>query len=353
MAVRFGWVQVSSAVLIGSSIFVTAHPAAAQTHPGLGCWEKLAPQTLVEVNHVQKNSEHFASRQVKANATRRPAGLLLSYGRQRTAFSAGLIVGWGETGHRPTFDLVTAVGPSAVIAPFAFVGSAGDQAIAESFHCKAQSWTDMVHNAMQHLNERMLARIRQGHDEGRRLIIALKGSAARPQTVWDIGKIAASRHSDALKQIKTILAASVDLTTRVPTPGAPIKAGQLSQRNHTFRVVGAGQPFVFQPRLGERVAHWFVVHNSVLFDDEVARYSRQRRSNTIKSYVSDEIFLRPLFDVLGHARQSGAGFRLAVVQPRRWFYPLTEFDQKFMREVFLRAYRYARMGRLMQSQSIQ
>ncbi len=329
-----------------------AQPASARNQSVLRCWQKLDPQTFVEVGHVQRNAEQFSRRQQAINATGRPAALLLSYGIQRTAFSAGLLVGWGETGYRPLFDLVTAVGPSAVMAPFAFVGGAGDQAIADMYNCKARNWNDYVRIALRHLDERMLMRIGDGHREGRRLMIALKGSAARPQTVWDIGKIAASRHPGALRQVRSIIAASVDLTTRVPAPGTPVQAGQFSQRNHTFRVVGAGLPVLFKPDLAGRISSWYVVHNSVLFKDEVARYAGQRRSGTIKSFTSENIFLRPVFDVAAHVKRTGAKFRIAVIQPRRWFYPETEFDQKFMKDIFRRAYRYARMGRLWQSEPV-
>lgn len=341
--------RLPAALLIAAASIASADAALAKNQNITRCWKKLDPQTLVEVGHVQKNAEQFAQRQNTINATRRPAALLLSYGSQRTAFSAGLIFGWGETGYRPVFDLVTAVGPSAAIAPFAFVGAAGDQTIADMFACTARSWKGYAGIAISRLDETMLARIRQGHQNGRRLMIALKGSAARPQTVWDIGKIAASRHPDALRQVRSIIAASVDLTTRVPVSGIPVKAGQFSQRNHTFRVVGAGRPFLFKPNLVSTISNWYVVHNSALFNDELADYAGKRQSGAIKSFTSEDILLRPVFDILSHARQSGANFRIAVIRPRRLFYPQTEFDQTFMQDIFRRAYRYARMGRLWQT----
>ena len=47
----------------------------------------------------------------------------LSGGSENEAFGAGLLVGWSETGTRPTFKLVTGVRTGALIAPFAFLGS--------------------------------------------------------------------------------------------------------------------------------------------------------------------------------------------------------------------------------------
>ena len=340
------------AVLATGMIVMAADPALARAEHALRCWKKLAPQTLVEIGHVQANADQYSKRQAQANSARRPAALLLSDGLQRTAFSAGLLVGWAETGHRPVFDLVTAVGPSAVIAPFAFAGTVGDQTIADAFNCKTGNWQSVVSLATARMNASVLARIRQGHLEGRRLMIAIKGSPARAETVWDIGKIAASQHPNALEQIKRIIAASVDLTSQVPVPGAPVKAGRAGKRNHTFRVVGAGLPLLFQPALGRRIKSWYVVHNSALFTDEVASYGGKRRSGAIKSFTSDDVYLRPVYDVLSHAGQTGGAFQIAVIRPRRYFFPATEFDQAFMREVFLRAYRFARMGRLWQSEPL-
>ena len=337
-----------AAIVVGLAM-VMSSTAHARNQSLLSCWKKLDPQTFVEIGHVQENAGNYASRQKLVNSQRRPAALLLSYGSQRTAFSAGLLVGWGETGYRPIFDLVSAVGPSALLAPFAFVGRAGDQAIADAYNCKASDWNGMVQHALAHLDAAMVERIRQGHLAGRRLLVALKGSAARPQTVWDIGKIAASQKPGAAQQIRSILAASVNLTSRIAVPGHPVKAGRFSQRNHTFRVVGAGQPFLFRPELGRKIRHWYIVHNSVLFNDEIAKYANGRRAGSIKSFNADDVYLRPVFDVLQHVQSSRAKFRIAVIQPRRWFYPQTEFDQTFMRDIFQRAYRYARMGRLWQS----
>ncbi|MEM7491051.1 MAG: patatin-like phospholipase family protein, partial [Pseudomonadota bacterium] len=55
-----------------------------------------------------------------------PQFLALSGGGARGAFGAGLLVGWTESGTRPSFDLVTGISAGALIAPFAFLGPEGD-----------------------------------------------------------------------------------------------------------------------------------------------------------------------------------------------------------------------------------
>ena len=56
-----------------------------------------------------------------------PANLLgISGGSDNGAFGAGLLVGWTDSGTRPEFKLVTGISTGALIAPFAFLGSAYD-----------------------------------------------------------------------------------------------------------------------------------------------------------------------------------------------------------------------------------
>ena len=55
--------------------------------------------------------------------------LVLAGTGSRTAFAAGLLGGWSETGERPRFQVVTGVGPAATLATFAFLGSDFDQTL--------------------------------------------------------------------------------------------------------------------------------------------------------------------------------------------------------------------------------
>jgi hypothetical protein len=50
--------------------------------------------------------------------------LALSGGGANGAFGAGFLKGWTDTGQRPVFKIVTGVSTGAMLAPFAFLGSA-------------------------------------------------------------------------------------------------------------------------------------------------------------------------------------------------------------------------------------
>src|SRR5262249_44960459 len=63
-----------------------------------------------------------------------PADLLaISAGTDNGAFGAGLLVGWTAAGNRPDFKLVTGASTGALIAPFAFLGSAYDSQLHEVY----------------------------------------------------------------------------------------------------------------------------------------------------------------------------------------------------------------------------
>jgi hypothetical protein len=53
--------------------------------------------------------------------------LALSGGGEHGAFGAGLLNGWSQSGQRPIFSIVTGISTGALMAPFAFLGSAYDQ----------------------------------------------------------------------------------------------------------------------------------------------------------------------------------------------------------------------------------
>src|ERR1700740_2781542 len=56
--------------------------------------------------------------------------LAISGGGDNGAFGAGLLVGWSESGTRPSFRIVTGISTGALIAPFCYLGPAYDPIIA-------------------------------------------------------------------------------------------------------------------------------------------------------------------------------------------------------------------------------
>ena len=67
------------------------------------------------------------------------AHLALSGGGANGAFGAGFLNGWTKAGTRPTFKIVTGVSTGALMAPFAFLGPAYDDALREFYTTTSSS----------------------------------------------------------------------------------------------------------------------------------------------------------------------------------------------------------------------
>ncbi|MGL6094482.1 MAG: patatin-like phospholipase family protein, partial [Fimbriiglobus sp.] len=94
-------------------------------------------QTKLEADVDIKEMYQIAE---KYRAARRPAVLppkrtilCLSGGGNYGAYTAGVLVGWTESGNRPAFDVVTGISTGALVAPLAFLGPAYDQQMTEFY----------------------------------------------------------------------------------------------------------------------------------------------------------------------------------------------------------------------------
>jgi hypothetical protein len=331
---------------IACAAFAGNTPALAQSREAppsarQACWSRPAPQNLAEVAAVLANSQALGAQRSGARAAPKTGLLALSSGK--IAYGAGLLVGWGETGKRPVFTIVTAVGTSALFAPFAFLGADGDQKIADIFTCSARSLEEMALRAASYLDEATLTKIAARHEQGARLIVALPGSAARAETVWDLGAIAASRHPRALEHIKDILLASVDLTTFVDPATLSIPAGSIVERDRfTFRQVGAGERLLsFEP--ASVASAVYVIHNGVLFPDESAKFMARYTAPLGREAAEGRASLVPAYDFFLVAKSARSGIRIASLRPSLALQPQSEFDMAYNSALFLYAYRRGRM----------
>ena len=197
----------------------------------------------------------------------------------------------------------------ALVAPFAFIGPAGDRIIADIFNCPAGHLGGMAERAVSYLDEAVIEAIAREHDAGRRLLVALTGSPARAEAVWDIGRVAASRQPQAAALIRRVLLAAVDAHAFVDPRDAPIKAGKVVPRNFTFRTLGAGAQFLFPSEVAQvsgSGARYYLIHNTGVFPDESADYIRARTGADDRH--ADAQAIVPAYDIVRHslATQSSA-----------------------------------------------
>jgi len=157
--------------------------------------------------------------------------LAISGGGSNGAFAVGVLNGWGASGTRPTFKLVTGISTGSLIAPFAFLGGKYDEQIGRVYTSittddifKKRSLFSILGGAdsivdttpladllAQYVNEEMLQAIAKAHSEGRRLFIGTTNLDARRLVIWNLGAIASSGHPGALELFRKVIRASASM----------------------------------------------------------------------------------------------------------------------------------------------
>lgn len=160
--------------------------------------------------------------------------LALSGGGSGGAFGAGFLTGWTAAGSRPEFDVVSGVSTGALIAPFAFLGSSHDAALAELYTSgiaetlvrprpisalfgAAVSDASALRKLVEYYaTGDMLHEIAAEHSKGRRLFVATTNLDAQRTVVWDLGAVAASGNDQALTLFRDVLIASASIPAVFP-----------------------------------------------------------------------------------------------------------------------------------------
>jgi predicted acylesterase/phospholipase RssA len=155
--------------------------------------------------------------------------LALSGGGEHGAFGAGLLAGWSESGQRPTFDIVSGVSTGALMAPFAFLGTAYDDRLKAvytqmSFHTVLSgnpvfglfgeglySTRPLQHIVSSQVDQKMLADVATAYRNGRRLFVVTTNLDAQRPVLWNMGAIAASGRPQALELFRKVLVASASV----------------------------------------------------------------------------------------------------------------------------------------------
>ena len=191
--------------------------------------------------------------------------LAISGGGADGAYGAGVMVGWTNTGARPTFAVVTGVSTGALIAPFAFLGPAWDGQLTAAYAGGKAS--DILQrrglgllfssslfspNRLRQLVEAyvtpaMLREIAAEHAKGRRLLIVTTNLDTQQTVIWDMGAIATRRTPKALALFRDVLVASSSIPGVFPPVMIPLDDTGLSpiREMHVDGAVTA--PFVSIP----------------------------------------------------------------------------------------------------------
>src|ERR1700724_4925654 len=151
--------------------------------------------------------------------------LAISGGAEDGAFGAGLLVGWGDAGTRPAFDLVTGISSGALIAPFVFLGRERDGQLREIFTKYARKDiytynvnglidgsaltddTPLVHLIESYVDDAFLQEVARERTKGRILLIGTTNLDTQRPVLWDMGRIAMRNNPDEISLFRKLLLA--------------------------------------------------------------------------------------------------------------------------------------------------
>ncbi len=302
--------------------------------------------------------------------------LSVSGGGENGAFGAGLLCGWSDLGTRPKFDLVTGVSTGALIAPFAFLGSDYDPVlravytdtspdqIMRSRSLLAAVFDDALSdNAPLHatiersLDDKLLAEIAKGYDEGRMLLIGSTDLDAQQPVIWNVGAIAKSGHPRAGETIWRILLASAAIPGAFPPTMIDVTVdGKPYQEMHVDGGAFA-QAFLYpasittlrRERIRRREAivpiTAYVIRNGRL-DPEWAAVERRTLSIAGRA-ISTMIAASGLNDVMrmyNNTLRDDIAFNLAYIGKDFSMVLPSPFDPGYMRALFDYGYERGRKG---------
>jgi len=300
--------------------------------------------------------------------------LALSGGGAGGAFGAGALVGLSRAGRRPEFDLVTGVSTGALIAPFAFLGSAWDAQLTDAYtggyaaEVLALSavrlgrglypGARLAQLVKRHLSDSLLAGVVAAHRDGRRLLVATANLDAQTTSIWDLGAIAAQGGAPALQLFQDVLVASASLPGVFPPKMIPVTCdGETFEEMHVDG--GATSPLfiVPEPMLAQRAERWsdrgvevYALVNTTL---------RPRPSSTAPGALpvllrSFELMLRSSYrnalrSVEAFCEINALPLRTASVPAEFDGVSMLRFDRKSMARMFARGLALASEGRLWRS----
>src|SRR5260221_5151254 len=197
-----------------------------------------ASSTVLDLGALRRYADEPASTFLKTNVSFRAGPLsyrALSGRGADGAYGAGVLNGWSAAGTRPEFSVVSGVSTGALIAPFAFLGPAYDAAlrdvytsgIAESllstpsivraiFGSGLFVNTHLRELVARYVDQDMLETIAAENAKGRKLLVITTNLDTQRTVIWDMGRIAALRSTQALSLFRDVLAASASIPVVFP-----------------------------------------------------------------------------------------------------------------------------------------
>lgn len=295
--------------------------------------------------------------------------LVISGGGENGAFTAGLLNGWSEAGDRPAFGVITGVSTGAMIAPFAFVGSAQDGVLAKAytevsaadvfeFGATPESLTDtwpLKRRIERAVTPDLLKAVAVEHAKGRRLLVATTAVDSERPVLWDMGAIASDGGPKALALFRSVILAS----SAVPGVFPPVLIEARGPDGRTFQEMhddgGTMAPFYFAPepalvgqgkalvRLPTRTVY-LVINNRLAPNFQMASRTTlsvlgRSMSAAIKAQTRSALALARAF-----ADRGGIDLKVAQIDGRFTATSAVPFDGRYMQALFAHGAKLGRAG---------
>jgi predicted acylesterase/phospholipase RssA len=366
----------SIAILFGISLLALqgcAHTALRQ--PTSSSWD--VPDAIRTLGPDQRFSTlpaQTVARRVRAQRTGQPVNILaLSGGGADGAFGAGALVGLTRSALRPQYSVVTGVSAGALIAPYAFLGSAWDDQLAEVYtsgkaehllHPRAlgvlfgssvYSGTPLKQLVDRYATDALVQAIAREASSGRLLLVATTDVSTGEPVIWDLGSIAMNGGANARTLFRDVLVASASVPGLFPPVIIRVQEQQaLYEEVHVDGTIAV--PFFVPLALVEPLkdasdasqgATVFVIVDGQL-SEQPAPIRLQTRSILSRSVSAGlNHMLRTTLELTAaDAQLEGAQFQFAAIPVA---YPhLNSFDFRTptMQSLFQYGYKCAQAGRL-------
>jgi predicted acylesterase/phospholipase RssA len=297
--------------------------------------------------------------------------LAISGGGDNGAFGAGVLVGWAESGTRPSFQIVTGISTGALIAPLAFVGREYDPMMADMYTTIDQAdifekrpivagllsdaladSTPLQHRLATYVDATLVARIAEESRHGRALVIITTNLDAGVPVIWNIGAIAESGRPEAIGLIHKILLASASVPGFFPPMMFDVMVDGVAHQEMHVDGGASMQTFLYPAALqvgkipnGARPRTAYVIRNGRLTQgwDEVARSTPAIATRAVATLTTNN-GVGDLYRIYALAKRDRVRLQLAYIgddfaQPHP-----AEFDRQYMTKLFEYGRAKARAG---------
>ena len=308
--------------------------------------------------------------------------LVLSSGGGGGAFSVGALKAWSDAGTRPQFDIVSGVSTGALIAPYAFLGSAYDQALVDLYTSgvaetlidadflpkglfgasllKQEPLRAMIER---YLTSDVLSKIAAEHRKGRRLLILTSNLDSQRAVIWNMGAVADSGRPDALKLFQDIIIASASIPGVYPAVLIKAKSGEQSfEEMHSdggsvSQILTIPEGWMTGPgkdewRKGRRFNMYVLINNALMPEfstttNNTLAVMARANSTLIKAQTRSALIATYLY-----AQKNGIRFHVGAIDMQVPYKMTDPFNTHYMRVLYSLGFAKMASGRLWQDRPL-